>query len=378
MASIRRRDVGRDVKWQVRWREAGAAQYETFATETEAIRFRGQVDAADQRWPENWMPGAGPMMAPLGDDPTLAEWFVRSVASRSKANPRTRADYSRDFNRHVPPWLASLPIGAITREHVGLWHIGLQGVNVASSRWKKQRKLSPKTIHNLHNMVSSVMKDAQADDLIKRNPFLGQSKSIPIRLKKMCFLSPEEYVQFREFIADYYRPFADFLFTTGLRFGEATALLPEHFDLAGQQLHVTTAWKKEPDGTYVSETPKTDNAFRTLDLTRKQVDDVKNLFDGNLLVFRNRRDDRIQQSTFHGDTWQPALARAAEAGFTKRPRPHDLRHSHAAYLLSISQPLLAVSLRLGHASIATTNDRYGHLLPHVGRDMISAMEAVGY
>ena len=40
--------------------------------------------------------------------------------------------------------------------------------------------------------------------------------------------------------------------------------------------------------------------------------------------------------------------------------------------------MLAVSRRLGHASITTTNDRYGHLLPQVDLDMISAMDQIGY
>ena len=42
---------------------------------------------------------------------------------------------------------------------------------------------------------------------------------------------------------------------------------------------------------------------------------------------------------------------------------HDLRHFHATVMLQNGQTLLLVSKRLGHASIATTGDIYGHLLP---------------
>ena len=355
------------VRWQVRWRQDGKSVSETFPTKAGAIKFRGLVDAAGQRYPQGWVPGRGFAPQSALARPTLAQWFDRAIASRSGANPRTRQDYGRDFRRNVPSWLADMAIEDITREDVGRWLIELQA-----------KGLSAKSIHNTHSTVSSVMKDAQADDLVQRNPFLGQSKSIPVRHEQMCFLTPDEYGQFREFVAAYYRPFTDLLFTTGLRFGEATALLPQHVDLKERRLHVVTAWKLQPGGQYLSQEPKTRMARRTLSLTARQVQALEGLIRPGELIFRNHRGDRIQQSTFHGDTWTPALAKAAAAGFVKRPRPHDLRHSHAAYLLSSGRPMLAVSRRLGHASISTTNDRYGHLLPQVDLDMISAMDQIGY
>ena len=46
-----------------------------------------------------------------------------------------------------------------------------------------------------------------------------------------------------------------------------------------------------------------------------------------------------------------------------RPRIHDLRHSHASILLGAGVPIHVVQVRLGHESIKTTVDTYGHLLP---------------
>jgi integrase len=45
-----------------------------------------------------------------------------------------------------------------------------------------------------------------------------------------------------------------------------------------------------------------------------------------------------------------------------RLRFHDLRHSHASWLLAATGDLLLTSKRLGHANVATTQ-RYAHLLP---------------
>ena len=44
-------------------------------------------------------------------------------------------------------------------------------------------------------------------------------------------------------------------------------------------------------------------------------------------------------------------------------RFHDLRHTHATHLLTSGVPIHVVSARLGHASIQTTVDVYGHVLP---------------
>jgi hypothetical protein len=46
----------------------------------------------------------------------------------------------------------------------------------------------------------------------------------------------------------------------------------------------------------------------------------------------------------------------------KFPTFHDLRHSHVASLLCDGHSLTYVQRRLGHESIKTTSDRYGHLL----------------
>ena len=55
-------------------------------------------------------------------------------------------------------------------------------------------------------------------------------------------------------------------------------------------------------------------------------------------------------------------ALAKKQGINK-PKLHNLRHFHASVMLQSGASLLLVSKRLGHASIATTGDIYGHLLP---------------
>ena len=55
--------------------------------------------------------------------------------------------------------------------------------------------------------------------------------------------------------------------------------------------------------------------------------------------------------------------RIAERSGITDVRFHDLRHTHASLLLSSGVPIHVVQARLGHESIQTTVDTYGHVLP---------------
>jgi len=45
-------------------------------------------------------------------------------------------------------------------------------------------------------------------------------------------------------------------------------------------------------------------------------------------------------------------------------RFHDLRHTHASLLIAAGVHPKAIQARLGHTSITTTLNRYGHLMPN--------------
>jgi integrase len=55
-------------------------------------------------------------------------------------------------------------------------------------------------------------------------------------------------------------------------------------------------------------------------------------------------------------------------------RWHDLRHTHASILLGEGAPVIAVSKRLGHASVTTTLDIYGHLLDDADAQLASMFD----
>lgn len=67
----------------------------------------------------------------------------------------------------------------------------------------------------------------------------------------------------------------------------------------------------------------------------------------------------------------PALTRAG----LRRIRFHDLRHTYTTLLIAQGENPKVIQSQLGHASIETTFDRYGHLLPESRRQIGPRLDA---
>ena len=85
-----------------------------------------------------------------------------------------------------------------------------------------------------------------------------------------------------------------------------------------------------------------------------------------------RRGEHIGRNWFRRMVWRPACE---AAGLADTPRFHDLRHSHASWLLAGGADLQVVKERLGHASIMTTQ-RYLHTLPDADETAVEAFSRI--
>jgi Phage integrase family len=86
-------------------------------------------------------------------------------------------------------------------------------------------------------------------------------------------------------------------------------------------------------------------------------------------VPRTDEDGHIPDDWFRRWAWYPAVAAAnLETGV----RIHDLRHAHASWLVAGGADLQVVKERLGHGSIATT-EQYLHTLPTADETALTAL-----
>lgn len=94
--------------------------------------------------------------------------------------------------------------------------------------------------------------------------------------------------------------------------------------------------------------------------------------DASLGVRSRDTDGHIPNDWFRSRIWQPACL---AAGIDPPVRLHDLRHSHASWLLAGGADLQVVKERLGHRSIATT-EKYLHTLPDADNTALAALDRI--
>lgn len=56
-------------------------------------------------------------------------------------------------------------------------------------------------------------------------------------------------------------------------------------------------------------------------------------------------------------------------------RVHDLRHSHVAFLIEKGTQPLVIAQRVGHDSVMTTMNIYGHLYPNKQKQVANMLNA---
>ncbi|MGW0594816.1 replication initiator [Streptosporangium sp. NPDC002607] len=89
------------------------------------------------------------------------------------------------------------------------------------------------------------------------------------------------------------------------------------------------------------------------------------------VLFRTTRGNLIRRDYFNADVLKPAIL---TAGVPADMTFHDLRHTFASTALAEGVPISEVSRWLGHESITTTVDLYGHLVPEASERARTALD----
>ena len=82
------------------------------------------------------------------------------------------------------------------------------------------------------------------------------------------------------------------------------------------------------------------------------------------LIFTAPEGGPIRRNTFRSRFWLPAVADSVGQPM----RFHDLRHSHVALLIAQGAHPAVIASRLGHTSVKTVLDVYGHLYEGLDRN----------
>ncbi|HLL34233.1 MAG TPA: site-specific integrase [Streptomyces sp.] len=382
--------------YYVRWRNGGRRTsppvYERFDNREAAEEFKGLVNAAGQRWPAGWVPGRGFVTEednrPV-DVPWL-DWCLRYVDRLTGIQEDTRESYRGEVLRHLSLMRHTLfdgrvfpaTVGNITADDVQDWVRAEQRGKRARNDPEKwlRRPAAPKSIQNRHGLMWCIVQAAVDAGLRTTNCCAGTKlpRVDSGTQEEMVFLEREEWTRLRAEITNPGgRDLADWLIGTGMRFGEATAVQVRDINLSQGTVSVQRAWKGKGRKRHLGP-PKTRKSRRLIPLSPSLQAMARRLMAGQgpeVFLFRTTRGNAWNSGTFYNRVWTPALDRAAAKGLTKRPRVHDARHTLAAWLIAARIPLPAIQALLGHQSIQTTVDRYGHLVRELDDQITAAVEA---
>lgn len=292
---------------------------------------------------------------------TVDEWLKHHNAHLTGVDPATVNRYESYRERDIKPVLGHLPVRALTDDEIARWVNGLTGPDGEPP--------SGKTVANKHGYLAGALNAAARRGLIGANP-CANTRLPRWDREEMVFLEPDEYTILKTAVPEYWQPLVEFLVCSGCRWSEATALRPGDVDLLGGTVRISKAWKTGAGG-YRLGVPKTRKSVRTINLPPEVLDSLD--YSGEWLFTNSGRGRRnpegpVRIHSFTPNVWTPAVERARQAGLGKRPRIHDLRHTCASWLILGGRPLPAVQAQLGHESIKTTSDVYGHLDRSSGAD----------
>ena len=363
MASIRER-VRKDgtITWAVLWREAetGKQTSRSMLTERDAVELRDFLNANGQSFALAAQ-AAARLRSPA---PTMAATVANHIETLTSVTPGTRHRYRLLADRHITQTeLGGIPIDTLTRVDV--------------SRWLNGLPLATKSKKNVHSLLSAALGDAQRDGRVPTNVAHGIRFTKSNSRREPVFLTRDQVDAITGAMPEHYRPFIHFLAGTGLRWSEATALRIRDVDLTSERgiVHVTRAWKENGDG-WVIGAPKTSRGRRTVVMPAALTSLVKKRAKGrgrDELLFTGYHGGRIWNGEFHKSVWQPTLAQVMDQ-LPAVPRVHDLRHTHASWLIAAGVPLTVIQRRLGHESIKTTSDTYGHLADDADQAAAAALD----
>jgi integrase len=338
--------------WRVRFRHGTSpktgkrlATSETFDSKKQADQFVA------------WLAALGPQGAldqlyaaeQQSDVPNLDQLAADHIRLLTGIERGTRLSYERLWARTWSPLIGRTPANQVSPDVIR------EAVNKLGERYSR------KSLENQRGLLAGVLTRAVELTYLPKNPSKG------IRLPRgqeadrveMRLLTPEEFAGIEAGMIEHYRPLVRFLVGTGARWGEAVALTVA--DVALPNVRIRRALKWSPDNVRTVGATKTRKSNRTVVIPPDLHDEIRALCAGKAkseLVFTATRGGSVLHRTFWSRYWLPAVEH-----LEPRPRIHDLRHSHASWLLAAGVPIHIVQARLGHESIQTTVDTYGHLLP---------------
>jgi integrase len=297
----------------------------------------------------------------------LAEFFRQHA--EEKLAPKTVERY-RELVSYLDPTLLRMTLAEIGPLHMSREWSRLLKSGGHTRRDKTPRPLSAKSVRNIAGVVSSAFARAIRWGLISINPVTNSEAPKVKRHRGIAFTPSQQRMAIDAATSPWcLRTYLEMVAATGCRRGEVLALrwsdVQDGRAMVARSLTQTRA-VLEFKGTKTDKPRPVSlptSAIAALDVHRKQQDGFRHQFGPDY-----RTDLDLIFANPDGTPFKPdSISAAVSLLFRRLKLPkgaslHSLRHTHTSHLLASGVPLPAVSARLGHGSIRTTQEIYSHMI----------------
>lgn len=304
--------------------------------------------------------------APLAN--WLDEWLTEYV--QPSVRVKTYERYRCSINNHILPYIGQIPLDQLTTEDVQKMLNDL-----LLSGGEDKQGLSPRTVNAARMTLKTALDKAYHLRKIPYNPVEATKACRTDRAQisilsrpdaKKLLAAAKEYEQ-NAYIA------VMLALSTGMRIGEIFGLLWENIDLTEKKLYVRQSLVTTNHGYRMEPSPKTKAGHRQIELPMYCVKELNehqkwqeaqkaewlDQWSENGLVVTNSNGSSRDPNYFSYVVFKRLLE---IAGIKDSVRFHDLRHTHATWLLEKGIHPKVVAERLGHSSIRITLDTYSHVI----------------
>ncbi len=291
----------------------------------------------------------------------------------------TYRGYERNVQLHVLPALGKVAIRRLRYQQIeALYERLLHPV--------AGRALAPKTVYEIHLVISGALADALRRGLVTRNVAVVARAPKQRSLQRNVGVSlTEDELRLLMRTAAGHRLFPLYWLaaTTGMRRNELLGLKWPDIDFANKRLHLNRGLVAI--GYEVHETPgKTKTSRRPISL-----DDTTLAVLAGWRAFQTAEFAAVgipneekwvftdgDGKTIHPHAVYEAFVRIVHNAGVPTIRFHDLRHTHGSLLIRAGVPVKVISERLGHAHIAFTMQTYQQVLPDMQVDAARTAECI--
>lgn len=286
----------------------------------------------------------------------LYDIYIKDMDSRYKES--TVDGYRTVFRKLILPYFGKAAINKITAKDIRAWQTEM--IN---------KGYSDAYLLRINNMIVSILNFAVNYYYLPSNP-CHKAGSMGKRTTVVNFWTIEEHERIIDSVTDRTAHIMfQIFYYSGFRCGEFLALTLEDIDFENNKIFISKSLRRA-GGKDIITSPKTPKSVRTVVMPAFVMNELKEYVDSLFSITDKERIFPFTKSYING-----CIAKACKATGIKKIRIHDLRHSHASYLIHLGCSPLLISERLGHEKVQTTLNTYSHLYPNKQQELVDMMEA---